>query len=325
MRIFHVLLCLIGLAAPAAAEPTLLRLGLLKFGTVSWEIEVVRRHGLDRAGGVDVQVSDLANGDAGKIALLGGSVDVIVSDWLWVARQRAEGGKLAFLPYSAALGAVMVPAGSPLQVLTDLKGRRLGVAGGPLDKSWLLLKALAARQGLDLEKQAEVVYAAPPLLNQQVEAGRLDAVLTYWHYAARLEAKGLRSLLAVEDAAIGLGVRGDLPWIGYVVRDDWAAAHPAALRAFFAASLEAKRRLAADDGEWPALKPLMRAEDEATFNSLRAGYRRGIPVGWGAAEEAAAARLFGVLAEAGGAALVGAAKALDPATFHPAGRFGAGD
>ena len=56
----------------------------------------------------------------------------------------------------------MVPAQSAIRELTDLKGKKLAVAGGPLDKSWLLLQALARRAGMDLRKQATVVYGAPP-------------------------------------------------------------------------------------------------------------------------------------------------------------------
>ena len=65
-----------------------------------------------------------------------------VTDWLWVSRERGLGAKLTFYPYSSALGAVMVPAASPIKTLADLKGRKLAVAGGPIDKSWLLLLAL---------------------------------------------------------------------------------------------------------------------------------------------------------------------------------------
>ena len=41
------------LALPAAAEP-LLRVGVLKFGTVNWELDVLRHHGLDRKHGFEL-------------------------------------------------------------------------------------------------------------------------------------------------------------------------------------------------------------------------------------------------------------------------------
>ena len=87
------------------------------------------------------EVLELASPEAGKIALRAGNADIIVSDWLWVSRERGLGAKLTFYPYSSALGAVMVPASSPIRTLADLKGRKLAVAGGPIDKSWLLLQA----------------------------------------------------------------------------------------------------------------------------------------------------------------------------------------
>ena len=94
-----------------------------------------------------IRVATLKTTEAGKIALKGGAADVIVSDWLWVARERSLGDNLMFYPYSTALGAVMVAADAPTRSLGDLKGKKLGVAGGPLDKSWLLLRASALRCG----------------------------------------------------------------------------------------------------------------------------------------------------------------------------------
>ncbi|HEY0836017.1 MAG TPA: ABC transporter substrate-binding protein [Azospirillum sp.] len=307
------------LAAAPARAAEVLRLGILKFGTVSWEIETLRRQGLDPKAGLTLEVADLANPEAGKIALLGGSVDVIVSDWLWAARQRAEGDALSFLPYSTAVGALMVPPDSPVRSPADLKGKRIGVAGGPLDKGWLLVRGLTMREhGFDPADQSQPVFAAPPLLSQQAETRQLDALLTYWHFAARLEAKGFRRLLDVEEAGARLGGGGVLvPSLGYVFREDWARTHPKAVAAFFAATLEAKAVLAADDAAWEPLRPLMRAEDEATFRALRDGYRAGIPKHWGAAEMRAADGIFAVLARLGGVPLVGKADRLPTGTFWP--------
>jgi len=87
------------------------------------ELAVIRAHGLDQQANLSVLLVELASPEAGKIALRAGSADIIVSDWLWVSRERGLGAKLTFYPYSSALGAVMVPASSPIRTLADLKAR----------------------------------------------------------------------------------------------------------------------------------------------------------------------------------------------------------
>ena len=125
----------------AGAEPAPLRIATQITGTVNWEISTITDHGFDRANGLTLQVVDVDAGPAAQIALLAGEADVIVSDWLWVARQRSEGRDLVFIPYSRAVGAMHVKGDSPVKSLADLKGKRIGVAGGPVDKSWLILRA----------------------------------------------------------------------------------------------------------------------------------------------------------------------------------------
>jgi NitT/TauT family transport system substrate-binding protein len=127
------------------------RVAVQKTGTLAWELAVIRAHGLDKQANLSVQAIELASPEAGKIALRAGSADIIVSDWLWVSRERTLGAKLTFYPYSSALGAVMVPASSPIRSLADIKGRKLAVAGGPIDKNWLLLQAWLKQGGIDLK------------------------------------------------------------------------------------------------------------------------------------------------------------------------------
>ena len=156
----------------AATATDRIRIAAQKTGTLAWELEIIRAHGIAKQADLDLQVIELASTEAGKIALRSGSVDVIVSDWLWVARERSLGDHLVFYPYSSTLGAVMTPGNSAIADLADLKGKKLAVAGGPLDKSWLLLQAVARRGGLDLNTQASIVYGAPPLLSAEGVAAR---------------------------------------------------------------------------------------------------------------------------------------------------------
>jgi NitT/TauT family transport system substrate-binding protein len=311
------------LAAPAVrAQPSgglpAIRVGALRFGTAGWVLDVARHHGVPAAEGVRLEVVELAGTPAAQVALRGGRVDTIVSDWLWVARQRAaEGADLAFAPFSTALGALVVPSDSPIAALPDLRGRRLGVAGSPVDKSWLLLRLLTLRRhGFDPEEAARPVYGAPPLLSEQLAAGRLDAVLTYWPFVARLEARGMRGLLPMEEVLRALGLAEELPMVGWAFSAAWAAANGAALAGFARTVQRATGILGESDEEWRRIAPLTGAADEAELLRLRAHFRAGIPRRWGTVEREAAARLHALLAGIGGERLVGPATHLPPGTFH---------
>ncbi len=303
----------------AAEKPLIpLRIGVLEFGTVNWELEVIARRGLAKKHGIDLRIVPLASGDASTVALQGGSVDMIVSDWIWVNRQRAESNLYTFAPYSNAVGSVMVKADSGIKTIADLKGKKLGIAGGPFDKTWLLLRAYAQRKlGVDLTKFAEPSYAAPPLLNVLAQRGQVDAALNFWHYAARLEVDGMHTLIEVPEILKGLGIEKPIPLIGWVFREDWAKANMALVKNFLAASFEAKAILASSDAQWNAIRPKMRAENDAVFTALRAKYRSGIPVCSDQDAMASVMATFKILVDTGGEKLVGKSKNLTEGTFWP--------
>ncbi|MCK4866757.1 MAG: ABC transporter substrate-binding protein, partial [Alphaproteobacteria bacterium] len=146
--------------AAQAGEPVL-RIAVLKFGTVNWELDVIKHHGLDKANGFTLEVIPVANKQASTIMFQGREADMIVTDWVWVARQRAEGRDFRLIPYSRSVGGMVVAADSPIRSLADLKGKKIGIAGGPVDKSWILIQALVKkRHGIDLAREAEPVFGA---------------------------------------------------------------------------------------------------------------------------------------------------------------------
>ncbi|MFG1299629.1 ABC transporter substrate-binding protein [Xanthobacter sp. V3C-3] len=315
-------------AQGTAAEAPPLRLGLLQFGSGAWEIAAMEALGLAAASGVTLATTRFASNDAGRIAFQAGAVDAMLGDLLWAARVKAEGRDLRYLPFSSSEGAVMVPDGSPVRSVADLAGRRLGVAGGALDKSWLLLKAHARASGLDLESAAQPVFAAPPLLAAELEQGRLDAALLYWTFCARLEPKGFRRLVSVADLVRGLGIAPAPTLVGYIFDGAFARAHPHVVAGFATASRATKTALASSDAAlsgpaWAAARPQMQAPDEATFAALRRGFIAGVPDLPIAAERKAAAALYEVLAKLGGAQLVGPAPRLPEGLYldpEPAAR-----
>lgn len=316
MLLAAVVLTLAPLGSCGGAET--LRVAVQKSGTFAWELAVIRAHGLDRQANLSVRILELASPEAGKIALRAGSADVIVSDWLWVSRERGLGARLTFYPYSSALGAVMVPAASPIRTLADLRDRKLAVAGGPIDKNWLLLQAWSKQRGLDLKSASTIVYGAPPLLTAKTLSGEMDATLNYWNFCAVLEAKGFRRVAGVEELLPQLGAAGRTAMIGYVFDESWAGANRDMIARFIAMTRGAKEILATSDAEWEQIATLTGAPDAATLHAYRDRYREGIPRRPVADEEADARVLYRVLATVGGRELVGPAQELDPGTFYHA-------
>lgn len=297
-----------------ASEPVV-RVGVLKFGTVNWELKSMKHHGLDKANGFSLEIVPFAGGDATRIALMGGEVDIIVSDWLWVSRQRSEGRDFTFSPYSSSVGAIMIPGGSDLKNLGELRGKKIGVAGGPLDKSWLLLQGMAKQDfDMDLAGENEIVFGAPPLLAEKARDGELDAVLNYWHFCARLESVGFTRLVSAEDAANALGSTGPVSAIGYVFDEAWAENGLAA--AFVNASNATKEIMGTSDEEWNRLSESGAIKDNpAALQVLRDRFREGIPARAFEDEVADAAVIYGLLSDLGGKKLVGNSQTMAEGTY----------
>lgn len=297
------------------AENTTIRLGVLASGTLAWELAAMKNEGLLENSDFRLETVAIANQQAGKVALQAGSVDMIVSDWIWTSSMRAEGHDYSFYPYSDTSGGLMVSGDSPIKTLADLKGKKLGIAGGELDKNWLLLQALGRQQGIDLNASVEKVYGAPPLLSQQQTSQRLDALLTYWQFAARLEAQGYRQLLSGEDLIRQLGIQESVPSLGYVFKQSWGEQHKAALQSFLQTAQTAKETLCTSEPAWQKILALTETDDAATQQQLRTRYCAGRVKQWGEAEQQAAARIYQWLHQLGDNKLTGKTDQLQPGTF----------
>ena len=76
------------------AEENVLSIGLLKYGSVNWEIDIIKENNLDKKNNVVIKEKFFSTKNAAAIALQGKAVDVIVTDWLWVSRQKGLKRKL---------------------------------------------------------------------------------------------------------------------------------------------------------------------------------------------------------------------------------------
>ena len=316
MRFVIALLIWLSISVQTHADVPTMRVAVLKFGMVNWLMDTITHRGLDERHGYRLEVVPLAGKAATSIALQSGDADAIVTDWVWAMRQRENGTPYRFLPYNRSLGALMVRPDAGIETVCDLPGKSIGVAGGAIDKSWLILQAMAKRVcGIDLVVGTTAVFGAPLLVSRQIETGNVQAVSTAWHCAARLQAAGMTRLLRVNQMFDLLEIQPAPPLIGLVWKEK-ALGGPDGLEQSFAASVrDASDLLTADEAERDRLRPKMKAKSGAEFTLLRNYYGAGLVSDWTAADTQAAAKLHRALIRIGGQAYRNTAGPFDAALF----------
>ena len=299
-----------------AIKTNTLKIAVLKYGSVNWEYDVIKHHKLDKKNNIKIKKIEVTNKDASAVAFLSKSVDIFVTDWIWVSKQRNKGNLVSFLPYSNSAGALMIKKDKKINSFLDLKNKKIGVAGGSLDKSWLFLRAYAIKK---YEKDPltffKTSFAAPPLINGLLRNNQLDAGYNYWNYTARLEAQGYREFLTLKDILPYIGIKGELPLIGYVFRDNFVKQNESSLNGFIKASNEAREILKTSNEEWHRIAKITGANNQIMLEKIRDGFRKGIPSDNHQLMKKNIKHAYNILSQIGGEDLVGSSNSLSPGTY----------
>ena len=299
-------------------EAKTITLSLQEGGTASWEIAAMQAAGLDAYNNIKVEVRGAADSRATQVALQAGAVDAILSDFIWVSSQRNQGADFAFVPHSLAVGGLMVDPKGPVKSVADLEGKTLAVAGGPVDKSYIILQAyFNAKTGKVLPDLIKAEFGAPPLVNEMLARGEAQAALNFWHFNARAKLAGMEQLISVKDMLAELGVSKQPPLLGWVFSEKTARNKKEEFQRFLDASFATKAKLLTDDALWDAIRPGMKGADtdDALFVALRDAYRAGIVTSYGDADIQAATETYALIAKFGGSDVVGDKPDLAAGTF----------
>jgi len=135
---------------------------------------------------------------------------------------------------------IMVPAGSPIRTIQELKGKTIAI-NAPQNILQMLVSALLRDNGMS-PREVHFVYVPFPVMAQALQAHEylghhIDAASMPEPFVTGAEEKYGAVPLADEDA----GAAQNLPISGYVVTRQWADKYPKTAAAFLKALQEAQR------------------------------------------------------------------------------------
>ena len=314
IRILAVLVTLL-MSVAVAQEPRTVRIGLQASGTFSWVVFAMEYFGIDEELGITLESETYATKQATEIALRGGEADIVVDDFVGAAQMRSRGVPVrGVYPFSRATGGIVVPTGAGVESIADLEGLTIGAASLD-DKSLLILRALALSQyDFDPQVDSNVIAVSPPLMEELLGSGELEAAIPYWHFVPRMTAGGnYRDLMQVSEMLSELGLSNDLPLLIVIARDGM---DPELLRTFLRGFEQTIARMQEDDEVWNAIldNELYSLEDPSLFPSVRERWENGLPQAWDEETIAGLVALTEDLVEVAGAEVVGV-ETIDPEAY----------
>jgi len=153
-------------------------LGLIE-GAPAFVDFVMERHGILGQFGLKAErVESLAPANLHRM-LAEHQVDIGFAGFTSMAAARADGKDVIVIHgVFSPTNMVFAPQDSKLRSAADLKGKKLGVFGGPPSTAFAFLAVIAHNwYGVDLLKDVELVTAPGPELIQLLEKGDIDAAL----------------------------------------------------------------------------------------------------------------------------------------------------
>src|SRR5262245_9171223 len=165
-------------AQPDQTAPRTFKLGLIP-GAQSFVDFVMENHGILKQFGLKADKVESLSPANLHLMVAERKVDIGFGGFTTMATARSEGKDLIVIHgVFSPVNMVFVPKNSSIHSLSDLKGKKLGVFGGPGSTTFVFLAVLAKKwNGIDLFHDAELVSAPAPALIELLGKGDLDAAL----------------------------------------------------------------------------------------------------------------------------------------------------
>jgi len=262
-------------AAWSQAAPTL-RFAVIGSGGQTEVPYAIQQAGLDKKYGIKIEIIDFAVPAQQYNMFRAGAADIAGGNFVDLLRQRKGGNAIqAIHGFQGYNNMIVVKPVSPIKEFAELKGKKVGTFGTTL-LDWLIVRAAGKKAyNVDLETDATLVPGAPPLLNQFLAKGEVEATLQFSSLTLGPVARGeQRVVIDVPTLVKAAGFGGDPFYLQWIITEKWAKANPEALRKLPAMFNEAYAVLKSEDRLWPALAQRINVTDPEVTAAYRDLERR---------------------------------------------------
>ena len=191
--------------------------------------DLIIAKGFDKANGLQVDPITYGTGGAMWAGLAKGEIAVHNMSPYLLQKMRADKVPLVMFSTFLGMGWIVVTKNPEIKQFSDLKGKT--IAATVAFSEYDYLQIYAEKRGLSFKKKdIMVVDATTSLAQAQLEAGRVDAVLTWDPTATMMLAKNPDARTILHGVDAWKYVSGERGWeLGLVVRTDYLAQHPGGL------------------------------------------------------------------------------------------------
>ena len=268
------------------AQPAALTFGSTT-GAVGLVTQAIKRLDLERKYDLKLDAKVLDPAAAEKAVLLR-QVDAGVFPVLTAADVRDKGQDIViFAPLLYIHIHLVVWNDSPAQTLADLRGKRIGI----LDKvsgAYRGLQVLAARGGLEFERDFQPVTGPPPALVTFLQRKQVDALAIHEPIVTKLLAEGtFRVVMGFNEEWKKAG-KGDWIFVGAGAHRDWLTKNRAAAKRLADMLVDAERQLSRTPDLIEAEAEFLGLKSKADIELARQRVPRIFPTEWSDAAVAAA-------------------------------------
>jgi len=220
---------LLGMALDVNAR-TKVRLPALTFPTIiNTADDIIKAKGFDKANGLDVEVVSYGTVGAEYAGIAKGELDAGVLPPYQVTKMRGEGVPIAICATLVGMSDTHIITRDPaIKKFTDLKGRSLAATVG--FSAYQYLQIYSKKLGLKLGTDISLVDASTSLMQAQLQANRVDAILSWEPTSTRVLTQMPDTRIIIDGNEAWKSATGDVGWdIVLFLNDAWMRANPGGL------------------------------------------------------------------------------------------------